>query len=68
MKAGKKMETQGFLGLSNLEGNALCYTVDDGSYQRVEVSAATLNLLVELANKVLAQFEWHGPARIEPMY
>ncbi|AGH47088.1 hypothetical protein [Paraglaciecola psychrophila] len=31
-KKGKKMDTSGFLGLSNLEGNQLCYTIDDGTY------------------------------------
>ncbi len=32
-KKGKRMQVDGFLGLSNLEGNQLCYTIDDGSYQ-----------------------------------
>lgn len=67
-KKGKKMEIQGSLGLSNLEGNTLCYTIDDGSYQRVEISSNVLEILVSLANQILASFEWSGPARIEPSY
>lgn len=67
-KKGKKMEIQGFLGLSNLESNSLCYTIDDGSYQRVEISSNVLEILVSLANQLLASFEWSGPARIEPSY
>lgn len=67
-KKGKKMEIKGFLGLSNLEGNSLCYTIDDGSYQRVEISSNVFGVLVSLANRLLASFEWSGPARIEPSY
>jgi hypothetical protein len=67
-KQGKKMELQGFLGISNLEGNLLCYTIDDGSYQKVEISVGVLNILVQLANYLLASFQWKGPARVEPSY
>lgn len=67
-KEGKKMEVDGFLGLSNLEGNMLCYTIDDGSYQRIEISATTLSVLVETTNKVLASFQWRGGPRLEPHY
>lgn len=67
-KKGIKMELQGFLGLSNLEGNLLCYTIDDGSYQKVEISVGVLNILVNLANHLLGGFQWKGPARIEPNY
>jgi hypothetical protein len=67
-KQGKKMELQGFLGLSNLEGNFLCYTIDDGSYQKVEISVGVLNILVQLANNLLASFQWIGPAHVEPSY
>ncbi|WP_404298048.1 hypothetical protein [Halomonas sp.] len=65
-KKGKKMEVQGFLGLSILEGNSLCYTIDDGSYQRVEISSNVLGILVSLANRLLVSFEWSGPERIAP--
>ncbi len=67
-KQGKKMETNGFLGLSNLEKNQLCYTIDDGSYQRVEISPSVLNILVELSNDLLASFQWQGSPRIAPNY
>ncbi len=67
-KLGKKMETNGFLGLSNLENNFLCYTIDDGSYQKVEVSANVLNILVQLTNHNLACFEWEGNPYVAPHY
>ena len=67
-KKGKKMEVQGFLGLSNLEGNFLCYTIDDGSYQKVEISVGMLNILVQILNHLLASFQWKGPAHVEPNY
>ena len=66
---GRKMELrEGFLGLSNLEGNQLCYTIDDGSYQRIEVSCNTLHVLVELLNRLLTVFTWKGSPRVEPSY
>jgi hypothetical protein len=64
-KKGKKM-LDGFLGLSNLEGNQLCYTIDDGSYQNVSVSPETLGVLVEVANSILNVFPWKGPAQVSP--
>lgn len=67
-KQGKRMKVDGFLGLSNLENNDLCYTIDDGSYQRVSISIKTLLVLVEVANRVLAAFPWRGPRRLEPDY
>lgn len=67
-KQGKKMETNGFLGLSNLENNHLCYTMDDGSYQRVEISQAVLNILVQITNHLLASFQWQGSPQIAPHY
>lgn len=65
-KKGKKMQVDGFLGLSNLEGNQLCYTIDDGSYQKVAVSPETLGVLVEVANNVLGVFPWKGPGHVSP--
>ncbi len=65
-KKGKRMEVGGFLGLSNLEGNQLCYTIDDGSYQRIAVSQETLGVLVETMNKLLSALPWRGPARVAP--
>lgn len=67
-KKGKKMETSGFLGLSNLEGNSLCYTIEDGTYQRVEISVGILNVLVQIMNHLLASFQWEGSPRVEPHY
>jgi hypothetical protein len=67
-KKGKKMETKGFLGLSNLEGNNLCYTIDDGTYQKVEISVGVLDVLVQIMNHLLASFQWKGSPRIEPHY
>lgn len=65
---GKKMKVNGFLGLSNLEGNQLCYTIDDGSYQKIEISASTFKVIVEIMNNLLQSFKWKGPASIEPHY
>lgn len=67
-KNGIRMETNGFLGLSNIEGNSLCYTIDDGSYQQFEISYEVLSQIVHLANYVVSCFEWEGPADIKPEY
>jgi hypothetical protein len=65
-RKGKRMEVEGFLGLSNLEGNQLCYTIDDGTYQRLSVSPETLGVLVETINNVLHSFPWKGPPHVAP--
>jgi hypothetical protein len=65
-RKGKRMEVQGFLGLSNLEGNLLCYTIDDGTYQKIAISQDALQVLVETVNKVLHAFPWKGPPRVAP--
>lgn len=65
-KNGKKMDV-GFLGLSNLEGNLLCYTIADGSYQKVAISHETLRILALTCNSVFAAFPWKGPPRVAPM-
>ena len=62
------METYGFLGLGNLEGNYLCYTIDDGTYQRIEISTTVLNILVKIMNDVILSFQWKGKAYIGPRY
>lgn len=67
-KQGKKMSTNGFLGLSNLENNHLCYTIDDGSYQRVEINQAALDVLVKITNDLLTSFQWVGSPNIGPRY
>lgn len=61
----KRMDVAG-VGLSNLHGNILCYTIDDGTYQGIAISDGTLQVLVDSINKVLAAFRWKGPARISP--
>lgn len=66
-KKGKRMEVDGFLGLSNLEGNHLCYTIDDGSYQKIAISHETLNVMIETLNKVLNAMPWKGPPYVAPM-
>lgn len=63
---GIRMQTNGFLGLSNLEGSHLCYTIDDGTYQRVSISSDTLGTMVEILNQLLSSFEWEGPPRVSP--
>lgn len=67
-KQSKKMEANGFLGLSNLEDNFLCYTIDDGSYQKVEISLIILDTLVQITNNLLACFEWEGKPHVAPHY
>lgn len=65
-RKGRRMEVNGFLGLSNLEGNQLCYTIDDGSYKRIAISPESLSIMVETLNKVLAVLPWTGPPNIAP--
>lgn len=65
-KKGIRMQTNGFLGLSNLEGNQLCYTIDDGTYQRVAISAETLDTMTRILNQLLSSFEWEGSPRVSP--
>jgi hypothetical protein len=62
----RRMDVHGFLGLGNLEGNLLCYTIDDGTYQKVAISQDTLQVLVETVNKVLQAFPWKGPPHVAP--
>jgi hypothetical protein len=65
-RKGKRMDVQGFLGLSNLEGNSLCYTIDDGTYQKIAINQDTLQAIVDAINKVLAAFPWKGPPHVAP--
>lgn len=65
-RKGKRMEVQGFLGLSNLEGNLLCYTIDDGTYQKIAISQETLQVLAETINRVLHAFPWKGVPHVAP--
>ncbi len=63
---GKRMKIQEIFGFSNLEGNLLCYTIDDGTYQKIAVNEETLRVLVDTINKVVRAFPWKGLPRIEP--
>jgi hypothetical protein len=63
---GKRMVVDGFLGLSNLEGNLLCYTIDDGSYQKIAITPDTLTVMTETLNRVLAAMPWKGPPHVAP--
>jgi hypothetical protein len=65
-KKGKRMKVDGFQGWSNLEGSNLCYTIDDGSYQKVAIHADTLNVMTETLNRVLSGLPWTGPGRVAP--
>ena len=61
-----KAEGGGVLALSNLNGNRLGYTIDDGSYQEFEISQNTLGLVAELFQNLINGFQWTGPAEISP--
>jgi hypothetical protein len=55
-----------WLGLGNLERNYLCYTVSDGSYQKIAVSHETLDVMVKTLNKILRALPWKGRPHISP--
>lgn len=63
---GRRME--GTMSLGNLDGNKLGYTIDDGSHQgshqQIEVSQATLSILVDTLNELLSGLRWRGPRRV----
>ena len=65
-KLGRRMEVSGFLGLSNLQGANLCYTIDDDSYQKIAVKYETLAVLVETTNRLLRVLPWKGPPSVDP--
>ncbi len=56
----------GALVLSALNGNRLGYTIDDGSYQEIEISPITLNVASEALQKLINSFAWNGPPRFTP--
>ncbi|HFF8523653.1 MULTISPECIES: hypothetical protein [Providencia] len=77
VKKKKKMELQpisngmikadgGVLALSCLNGNKLGYTIDDGSYQEVEISVNTLAFIQDIFDKTLKSFDWKGPIQLKP--
>lgn len=63
----KKMDLQGgFLGLSNLNGDLLGYTIDDGTYQEFSISHETLIRVSKLFQNLLNGFSWTGSIRFSP--
>ena len=56
----------GVLALSNLNGNRLGYTIDDGSYQEFEVSEITLGKVADLFQSLINSFQWSGLTSISP--
>lgn len=56
----------GVLALSNLNGNRLGYTIDDGSYQEFEISEVTLGKVADLFQSLINSFQWSGPTNISP--
>ena len=56
----------GALALSNLNGNRLGYTIDDGSYQEFEISEVTLGKVADLFQSLINSFQWSGPTNISP--
>jgi hypothetical protein len=57
---------KGALVLSNLNGNRLGYTIDDGSFQEIEVSIKTLNIAIVALQSVINCFNWQGPQQFKP--
>lgn len=65
-KSGKRINPRPFLGLGNLEGDKLCYTIGDGIYQGLPISLDVLIEMGNAANKILASFRWTGRPRVIP--
>lgn len=57
---------KGALVLSNLNGNRLGYTIDDGSFQEIEISPITLNVASEALQKLIDSFAWDGLPQFRP--
>jgi hypothetical protein len=56
----KGVRFQGPLTISNLENNALTYTVDDGTVQRIPITPETLNTMAAAMNRVYQSLVWEG--------
>ncbi len=52
---------------SSLVGDALTYTIEDGTQGQVRVSADTLKVAQAAVQKALDAFTWQGPPRISPV-
>lgn len=56
----------GVLVMSSLNGDKLGYTVDDGTYQEIEINMNTLGFITNIFQRLINGFEWKGPVRINP--
>jgi hypothetical protein len=54
------------LGLSNLNGNKLGYTANDGEYREIEISPASVAAAQEAIQCVLDAFTWTGQGKTVP--
>lgn len=52
--------------LSNLRGNNLGYTVDDGSHREIAVSYENTAAVAEIFQSVIDAFQWKGRPRLIP--
>ena len=56
----------GFLGLSNLNGNKLGYTASDGHYREIEISANSVQAAQAAIQQTIDALSWRGPAHTVP--
>jgi hypothetical protein len=61
-----KAEGGGVLALSNLNGDRLGYTIDDGTYQEFEINQNSFGLVADLFQQLINGFQWSGPVEISP--
>ncbi|WP_351089711.1 hypothetical protein [Shewanella sp. S1-49-MNA-CIBAN-0167] len=61
-----KAEGGGVLALSNLNGDRLGYTIDDGTYQEFEINQNSFGLVADLFQQLVNGFQWSGPVEISP--
>jgi hypothetical protein len=61
-----KAESGGVLALSNLNGDRLGYTIDDGTYQEFEINQNSLGVVADLFQQLINGFQWKGPIEISP--
>lgn len=61
-----KAENGGVLALSNLNGHKLGYTIDDGTYQELDINVDTLKFISDIFQRLINGFEWSGPKQLKP--
>ena len=61
-----KSEGGGVLALSNLNGDRLGYTIDDGTYQEFEINQNSLNVVANLFQQLINDFQWKGSVKTSP--